>query len=156
MSETPHEDHDADLDEDPYPAWKRLRDGAPVYHNEEYDFWALSRFHDIEGAQKDGVTFSSARGTVLERMGQDLAATGMMIFLDPPGHTALRTLVSRAFTPRRVGGIQHHVRAICDDLLDCHVEGGGFDDVRATLLRSCRRGSSSLQCRQHRLAGGFS
>jgi cytochrome P450 len=121
--------YDTELDDDPYPTWRRLRDEAPVYRNDEYDFWALSRFHDIEEAHKDAVTFSSARGTVLERMGHDLAATGMMIFLDPPEHTGLRVLVSRAFTPRSVRGIQERISAISSDLLDPHVGARGFDYV---------------------------
>lgn len=121
--------YDEALDDDPYPVWTRMRDEAPVYRNDTFDFWALSRFDDIEAAHKDPVTFSSARGTVLERMGPDSAATAMMIFLDPPDHTELRRLVSRAFTPRQVGGIQDRVRAICAELLDPHVGGSGFDYV---------------------------
>ena len=82
--------------------WARLRDEAPVYRNDRYDFWALSRFADVEVAHRDPATYSSACGTVLERMGPDMAETGMMIFLDPPEHTSLRSIVSRALTPRRV------------------------------------------------------
>ena len=52
-----------ELRNDPYPLWKRMRDEAPVWHNDRYDFWALSRFHDIEAANKDHETFSSAHGT---------------------------------------------------------------------------------------------
>src|SRR2546427_12487490 len=104
--------YDTDLDDAPYAVWKRMRDEAPVYRNERYDFWALSRFHDIEAAHRDQQTYSSARGTVLEGMGENMAETGMMIFLDPPAHTRLRTLVSRAFTPRRVAGLEERGRGI--------------------------------------------
>jgi cytochrome P450 len=122
--------YDTDLDDDPYPVWRRLRDEAPVYRNDRYDFWALSRFEDVENAHRDPATFSSAHGTTLERMSSaDLAAAGMMIFLDPPDHTQLRTLVSRAFTPRRVSALEQHIRALCAELLDPHVGAGGFDYV---------------------------
>ena len=91
--------YDVSIDDDPYAVWARLRDEAPVYRNDPYDFWALSRFADVEAAHRDPGTYSSARGTVLERMGPDMAETGMMIFLDPPEHTSLRSIVSRALTP---------------------------------------------------------
>src|SRR6516225_9177165 len=91
---------------DPYPLWKRLRDEAPVYYNERHDFWALSRFHDIEMAHKDPETFSSSHGTTLEMMTPDPYETGMIIWLDPPKHTILRKLVSRAFTSRRVAMLE--------------------------------------------------
>jgi len=121
---------DEDLDRDPYPMWKRLRDEAPVYRNEEYDFWALSRYEDVERAHKDPSTFSSAHGTVLERMGPETGQSRMMIFLDPPEHTMLRRLVSRSFTPRRISGLDVRVREICADLLDPHVGGDAFDFVQ--------------------------
>jgi cytochrome P450 len=57
-----------ELRDDPYPLWKRLRDDAPAYYNDRLDFWALSRFHDIEAAHKDHTTFVSGHGTTLEVM----------------------------------------------------------------------------------------
>ena len=119
-----------DLDRDPYPMWKRLRDEAPLYRNEEYDFWALSRFADVENAHRDASGFSSAHGTVLERMAPEPEQSGMMIFLDPPEHTMLRRLVSRSFTPRRITGLDVRIREICADLLDPRVGGDGFDFVQ--------------------------
>ena len=121
---------DTDLDDDPHEVWRRLRDEEPVYRNDRYDFWALSRFADVEAAHRDPATFSSARGTVLELMGHDMSGTGQMIFMDPPEHTRLRTLVSRAFTPRRVTLLEDRVRQLCCALLDPHVGGKGFDYVR--------------------------
>src|SRR3954453_22135168 len=95
-----------------------MRDEAPVYRNDKYDFYALTRFADVEAAHRDTQTFCSKRGTVLELMGPDLSRTGQMIFLDPPEHTSLRTLVSRAFTPRRVSQIEDRVRELCARMLD--------------------------------------
>jgi cytochrome P450 len=136
--------YDTVLDDDPYPVWKRLRDEAPVYRNDELDFWALSRFADIEAAHKDPTTFSSAHGTVLERMGPNVSQSRMMIFLDPPEHSILRSLVSRAFTPRRVNDIHDRVRQICAELLDPHLETGGFDFVRDFAAQLPSRVISSL------------
>ncbi|HEX2384286.1 MAG TPA: cytochrome P450 [Acidimicrobiales bacterium] len=118
---------DTDIDDDPHPTWRRLRDEAPVYRNDKFDFFALSRYADVEAAHRDPRTFSSAQGTVLELMGNDLAATEQMIFLDPPEHTRLRHLVSRAFTPRRVAELEGRVRAMSAGMLDPQVGGDGFD-----------------------------
>jgi cytochrome P450 len=109
---------DPEIDADPYPLWRRMRDEAPVYRNDRYDFWALSRHDDVEAAHRDWHTYSSAHGTVLELMSPNrLSGTGMMIFLDPPEHTRLRALVSRAFTPRRMSALEDHIRELCDELL---------------------------------------
>lgn len=121
---------DTDIDAHPYGVWQRMRDEAPVYRNETYDFWALSRFGDVEAAHKDPSTFSSAHGTVLELMGPGLLPQNMMIFLDPPEHGRLRTLVSRAFTPRRIDSLEPHIRELCARLLDPHIGGDGFDFVQ--------------------------
>lgn len=120
---------DIDIDTNPYGTWRRLRDEAPLYRNERYDFWALSRFADVQAASADPKRFLSSRGTVLELMGSDLANTSMIIFMDPPEHEALRALVSRAFTPRRVSALAQRIRAVCASLLDPYVGSGGFDFV---------------------------
>ena len=119
-----------ELRDDPYPLWKRLRDEAPVYYNERFDFYGLSRFHDVEASNKDHDTFSSNHGTTLETMSPNPVETGMIIWLDPPKHTMLRKLVARAFTPRRIGGIEDRIREVCARLLDPHAGGGRFDYVQ--------------------------
>lgn len=121
---------DTDIDSAPHDVWRRLRDDAPLYRNDKFDFWALSRFDDVESAHRDPATFSSAHGTVLEMMGPDMSSSGQMIFLDPPDHTALRSLVSRAFTPRRIADLDVAIRGICAELLDPHTGAGGFDYVQ--------------------------
>jgi cytochrome P450 len=119
-----------ELRDDPYPLWRRLRDEAPVYYNDRYDFWALSRFADIEAAHKDHATFSSSHGTTLETMSPEPVDTGMIIWLDPPKHTILRKLVSRAFTTRRVSGLEMRIREVCARLLDAQIGAGRFDYVQ--------------------------
>ena len=115
---------------DPHPIWRRLRDEAPLYRNETYDFWALSRYDDVLAASLDPRTFSSAHGTVLEQMSEEPMDTiHMMIFMDQPEHTVFRRLVSRAFTVRRVAELEPKIRALCADLLDTQKGRGGFDFV---------------------------
>jgi cytochrome P450 len=122
---------DPALRDDPYPLWKRMRDEAPLYRNDRYDFWVLSRFEDVEAAHKDWATFSSAHMTTIELMTPEpLTDTGMFIGLDPPTHTRYRGLVSRAFTPRRIAGIEERIRAVANRLLDAQVGSGGFDYVQ--------------------------
>ncbi|MCK9899274.1 cytochrome [Parafrankia colletiae] len=118
------------VDVNPYPVWRRMRDEVPVYRNDKLDFYALSRHKDVDDAHIDPATFSSAHGTVLELMGPEPLHTGQIIFMDPPTHTLLRVLVSRAFTPRRVSALEAHIRQICADLLDPQIGAGGFDFVQ--------------------------
>src|SRR5436190_11184721 len=65
-----YDPYDFDIDADPYPIWKRLRDEAPLYYNEKYDFFAVSRFDDVERCSVDWRTYRSGRGSVLELIQQ--------------------------------------------------------------------------------------
>jgi cytochrome P450 len=116
------------LHEDPYETYRRLRADAPVYWNPELEFWALSRFADVQDAFKDYATYSSANGIALEARGQ---AEGfrMMITLDPPEHTVMRKLVNRLFTPRRVDALEDETRRIVTGYLDRVIEAGRCDLV---------------------------
>ena len=130
MGELYWDPFDTDIDADPYDVWRRMRDDAPVYRNDRFDFYALSRYADVEAAHRDPKTFSSAHGTVLELMRPRPLPTGQMIFLDPPEHTHLRTLVSRAFTPRRVNALEDQIRELCCELLDAQAGRDRFDYVQ--------------------------
>lgn len=109
---------DTEIDTMPYPTWKQMRDEAPVYYNERFDFYALSRHADVETAHRLPAIYSSNHGIVLEMMSPNKFDGGQMIMMDPPDHEALRTLVSRAFTPRRVAELESYIRATCNSLLD--------------------------------------
>ena len=122
---------DVDLDTDPYDTWRRMRDEAPVYRNDDLDFFALTRYQDVEDAHRDPATYCSSHGTVLEMMSANRIPSGMMIFLDPPDHTRLRTLVSRAFTPRRIGSLEERIRGFCTELLDGWSDDDSFDYVQS-------------------------
>jgi Cytochrome P450 len=129
--------YDTAIDDDPYPVWRRLRDEAPVYRNERFDFWALSRFADVEAASRDHRTFSSAHGTVLELMTPDPYPGSMIIFKDPPEHTRLRALVSKAFTPGRVRRLEDDIRRLCATWLEECRAAVRFDFL-ADFAASCR------------------
>jgi cytochrome P450 len=115
---------------DPHSIWKRLRDELPLYYNEEFDFYAVSRFADVDAFSKDPKTFCSSHGTVMEMITADPAEIEMMIFMDPPEHTRYRRLVSKAFTPRRMALLEEDIRALCARLLDELVGQSSFDYVQ--------------------------
>src|SRR4030095_550790 len=119
MSQIYYDPYDFEIDADPHPIWRRMRDEAPLYRNDTYDFWALSRWQAVWRALADGETYSSARGTVLELIRNDIQfPPGMMIFEDPPLHDAHRALLARVFTPRRIAQLEPRVRAYCARSLD--------------------------------------
>lgn len=136
--------YDPDIDDNAHAVWAQLRERAPVYRNDKFDFWALSRFSDVETAHLDASTFSSAHSTVLEHMGPEISQMGGMIFRDPPEHTQLRLLVSRAFTPRRVAILEERIRSICAELLDPVIGAGRFDYVETLAAQLPSRVISSL------------
>jgi cytochrome P450 len=125
-----YDPYDWDIDTDPYPVWKQLRDQAPLYYNERYDFYALSRFDDVERASVDWRTYISGKGSVIEliRSGVDIPP-GSILFEDPPTHDLHRGLLSRVFTPKRMQSIEPRVREFCARSLDPLVGQGGFDFV---------------------------
>ena len=121
---------DLELQNDPYPTYRWLRDEAPLYRNEEHDFWALSRFDDVFRAIADYATYSSAKGVQLETAREDMGLLGeQLLSMDPPRHTRMRELVSRAFTPRRVAEMEPEVAALCAGLLEPVVARGSGDLV---------------------------
>ena len=86
--------YDVDINADPYPAYARLREEAPVYHNEPYDFWVLSRHADVEKGLLDWQTFTSTRSDILDIIKADIELpSGVLLFEDPPEHTTHRGLL---------------------------------------------------------------
>jgi cytochrome P450 len=129
-SDLSYDPYDVDIDADPYPVFARLRDEAPLYHNEQYDFYALSRYDDVERALVDRDTYISGRGGILEIIKAGIQMPpGILIFEDPPTHTIHRALLSRVFTPRQVNGLEPKIREFCARSLDPLVGGSGFDFV---------------------------
>ena len=121
---------DVEIDLDPYPVYRRLRDEAPLYHNDRHDFWGVSRYADVEAALKDPNRLSSAKGDILEVVKTDpVMPPGVFINEDPPLHTIHRALVSRAFMPKKMRALEGKVRAFCTACLDPLVGQEGFDFV---------------------------
>lgn len=130
MAELYYDPWDVEIDLDPYPTFRRLRDESPVYYNERHDFWGLSRYADIDAALREPNKLSSAKGDILEVVKADpVMPPGVFINEDPPLHTIHRALVSRAFTPKRIREIEEKVRAFCVACLDPIVGGDRFDFV---------------------------
>ncbi|MGE5698293.1 MAG: cytochrome P450, partial [Candidatus Sericytochromatia bacterium] len=87
---------DFQIDDDPYPAWKRLRDEAPLYFNDKYHFYALSRYADVARELPNWETYRSGRGTVLDIILNGIEVPpGVILFEDPPLHDLHRRLLSR-------------------------------------------------------------
>lgn len=123
-----YDPYNVEIDADPYPTYRRLRDESPLYYNEQFDFWALSRFADVDDALRDIDNLSSAKGDILEVVkAEPVMPAGVFINEDPPLHTMHRLLVSRAFTPRKMKAIENQVRAFCAACLDPLSSGDRFD-----------------------------
>jgi len=126
-----YDPYDVEINADPYPAFARLREEAPVFHNEQYDFWALSRAADVEQAFINWRTFSNSRSDILDVIKANLdLPPGIVLFEDPPLHAMHRSLMSRVFSPRRVAGLEDEIRAMCGRCLD-HLAGEPQFDVMA-------------------------
>ncbi len=122
--------YDYALHADSHPTWRRMREEAPLYRNDEYDFWALTRFDDVLNVLVDHQTYSSDKGDILEviRAGNN-EITDSMISEDPPLHTVHRKMLSRAFTPKAIKTIEDRVREYVVNTLDEQVGSKGFDYV---------------------------
>ena len=120
--------YDVGINTDPYPVFRRLREESPLYYNEAHDFYALSRFEDVERGLLNAATYISGRGAILELIKAGIEMPpGILIFEDPPTHTIHRRLLSRAFTARRVNELEGKIREFCARSLDPLVGSGGFD-----------------------------
>src|SRR5690606_20438715 len=122
---------DVGINSDPYATYARLRDEAPAYYNERYDFWALSRHEEVDRAPRDWQTYSSSRGDILEvvKWGMTEAPAGGLLWEDPPLHAVHRGILSRVFTPRRMAALEPQIREYCARCLDPLVGGDRFDFV---------------------------
>jgi cytochrome P450 len=118
---------------DPTEVYRRLRDEAPVYFNEKYRFYALSRFADVVAAHRDWKGLSSARGLDLSTMSKDpelIRSYRSIIMMDPPEHDRFRALVSRVFTPRAITAFEPMVRDVIRAFL-APIEGADHFDAVA-------------------------
>ncbi len=126
--------YDYDFHEDPYPYYKRLRDEAPLYRNDELGFWAVSRHQDVLQGFRNSTTLSNKFGVSLDPVSRGPHAHKTMSFLamDDPSHLRLRTLVSKGFTPRRIRELEGRVTELAVQHLDvmlAKAENGTVDYV---------------------------
>ena len=127
--------YDYSFHEDPYPKYAALREDAPVYHNADLGFWAISRHADVGAAFRDNVAFSAAMGVSLDPAAYGPHAYKTMSFLamDDPRHNQLRRLVNKGFTPRRVTGLAEQITALTErywgECLDKARRGQAIDFV---------------------------
>lgn len=118
------------IDDDPYPVWARMRAEAPLYRNEKYNFYALSRYADVVRALPDWQTYRSGHGTTADILFSGIEVPpGILLFEDPPLHDLHRRLLSRVFTPRRMLAVEDLVRDFCTRALDSLQDLDGFDVV---------------------------
>ena len=126
-----YDPYDVEIYADPYPVYRRLREEAPLYHNEKYDFYALSRYSDVERALLNHPGYISGRGDTLDQIKTNFEfPPGSLIFEDPPIHTARRALLSRVFTPKKVAALEPQIREFCARSLDPLVGTTNFDFVK--------------------------
>ncbi|MEU5763921.1 cytochrome P450 [Nocardia sp. NPDC047648] len=121
--------YDYGFHEDPYPTYRRLRDEAPLYHNADLGFWALSRHADVVSGFRDSVRLSSANGVSLDPAAWGPHAHRVMSFLamDDPRHMRMRRLVFKGFTPKRVAEMEVRIRELTVSYLEPALAGAGFD-----------------------------
>lgn len=136
----------SDVLRDPYPHYERLRDEAPVHYVDDLELWMVTRYDDVAHVLHHPAIFSSAEGmgqmmsggvgrnrvNPQEMFQMDLSAMRVLIATDPPDHTRLRRLLSRAFTPRALADLEPHLRDICESLVDDLVAAIG--DGRGDLI----------------------
>src|SRR5215472_7471161 len=114
----------------PYGTYRRMREDAPVYYSEKYDFYALSRHADVAAAYKNFETYSSARGVDLAAVrSEEPMPHKSIIMMDPPEHRRMRSLVNKVFTPRAIEAMRPLVTGLVDRYLGA-TDPAGFDVVQ--------------------------
>jgi cytochrome P450 len=123
--------YDRDLYFSPYAMYTRLRDEVPLYYNEEYKFYAVSRFDDVARVLSDRDAFISGKGGVYQfaSLGVEMPE-GMFIFEDPPGHTIHRRLVSRLFTPKAINRLEPMIMKLFHEQAQSLVGRDRFDYIK--------------------------
>ena len=113
----------------PFDIYRRMRDEAPLYYDERGDFYALTRHEDVAAAFKDFETYSSARGCDLAMVRKGDVPQKSIIFMDPPDHRHMRSLLNKAFTPRAIQSQKETVLELVDKYLG-EADPDNFDVVQ--------------------------
>ena len=116
--------------DDPYETYRWMRDEAPVYYSERWDFYALTRHEDVVAAHRDWETFSSAYGVTLDALSmRHRFSTNMLIIMDPPEHERLRKLVRQVFTKAAIANLEPLVVEVVTSYIDALKDRQNFDIV---------------------------
>ncbi|OJH40657.1 cytochrome P450 [Cystobacter ferrugineus] len=125
---------------DPYPYYATLREHAPVYFNEQLGWYIVSRYEDVIAITKNPAVFSSARAVVRPEQldaAEKVAPTavrafrrGILLSEDPPMHTRTRSVVTRAFTPKRIAEMEPRIRQLARELISQLPRSGEFDLIK--------------------------
>lgn len=131
MSDLVYNPYDAATRHDPYPIYRRMRDEAPVYRNEEFGFYALTRYEDVLNGLLDPYGLISSEGILID--GADKGG-GFLINQDPPEHTWYRKVMSRVFTRKEIARLEPFVRKIASEYLDAIRGEREFDVIESLAL----------------------
>src|SRR6201991_1922406 len=118
-----------DYFDNPYEIYARMRDEAPLYYDEDEDFYALTRHADVAAAFKHHEGFSSARGCDLGMVRSGEVPQKSIIFMDPPDHRHMRSLLNKAFTPRAIQAQRETVNELIEHYLG-KADPANFDVVQ--------------------------
>ena len=113
----------------PFDIYRRMREEAPLYYDEKEDFYALTRHEDVAAAFKDFESYSSARGCDLAMVRSGDVPQKSIIFMDPPDHRHMRSLLNKAFTPRAIQSQKETVIELIDKYLG-EADPDNFDVVQ--------------------------
>ncbi|ROS01219.1 hypothetical protein EDC56_1648 [Sinobacterium caligoides] len=115
--------------DDPYPIYQQLREEHPVYHNPSLNFYALSRYEDVVNAFKNWPVFSSSAGVALENVSADVSKVFSMLGQDPPRQQAVRGIVRKVFTPRRIIEQEPILQRMCQQYIADFPEDSEVDFI---------------------------
>ena len=131
MRQAIYDPFDRETHENPYPVYKVLRDEFPVYYNEKYDFWVLSRYEDVTAADRDWKTFSPMYGVDLDDttdyFGEGTPAAGFFLGYDPPRHDDVRRIFQKTFLPKGLDSVEGMIQQKVDELIDGFIDRGEAD-----------------------------
>jgi cytochrome P450 len=126
--------YDTEIHSDPYPVYEHMRRECPVFHNEDFDFWALFRFDDVQAALKDWQTYTTREGTFLKHeiatMREFMPEEGKFLDMDPPRSVQLRRLLRDAFAPEAIQLMEGEIRSLVIELIDRFATKGSADLIR--------------------------
>ena len=127
MAVTGYDPFSEEFQADPFVVYQWMRDEAPVYYNEKWNWWALSRWDDVRAAALDPDTFLSYEGIDLDATATDQGGAGFLPNVDNPRHDQVRGVVQPPLVPRRVAAYEGMVREVVVRLVDAFRDRGTVD-----------------------------